>query len=1377
MHLGNVHHYHLGEREFSDFSRPGTFLDEVLRVCALREAGENRTPQIVKRSAAEPFDEYAEVLSYMPKGPALCFLVAALRRELTRADVTIFQGLLESYRSTYRTATGQLIGTALPTSPEVARDAARSGIYLFSLTEYQGLIDLQPYLRGLVHRIDNDPIYPENLYVPQRAVIAAGMPDPEAPPCTSALDELDALLATEAGRFVLVLGDFGTGKTFLLRRLARRLIARNAPPYPVLLEMRHLDKSQSFNALLASHLTTRGIDRLDLRGFRYMLEHGLIALLFDGFDELAHRVRYDKAAEHFDTLVDAAQGKAKVVVTSRRQHFYSDQQATQALAKRAEQISGYRVIGICPFDKAQIHRFFVGALGNDKAARQRVRLLDEVKDLLGLSHNPRMLSFIARLPPERLRHARDRDTNGEISAATLYDELLTWWFEQERERAEQPGAALGITVTQRRRAVTALARRMWSSQAASVHYSELPAEVAKVVGSLDAHETAHAVGSGTLLVRDGQGRFSFVHRSVLEWLVADEAAKQVREGDPAEAFDEGEVSDLMADFFWGRLGNTRAEAWARQALAGLDGKAKSNALRVLRRLGASVTRGVDLTGEDLRGKDLSGEDLRGARLNGANLTRTVLRGARLSGASLAGALLSRADLEGADLRDADLEGADLSFTRLMGADLRGARLDRARLRCAALVGAQLDEDWEKVVTLRDRLGAAPPQSIRPECISAAGTPPCRSIAFHPEGILIATTHVDGTIRLWDSDTGQPLRRLQGHSSSVTSVVFSPDGATLASGSDDKTVRLWDVMSGDELRELQCYSGSVTSVAFSPDGSTLASGSDDETVRLWDVASGNELRRLQGHSSAVWSVAFSQDGATLASGSDDKTVRLWDVASGNELRRLHGHSSVVWSVTFSPDGATLASGSDDKTVRLWDVASGDELRRLQGHSSVVWSVTFSPDGATLASGSDDETVRLWDVASGNELRRLQGHSSAVWSVAFSPDGATLASGSDDVTVRLWDVASGNESRRLQGHSRVVFSVSFSPDGTTLASSAPDHTLRLWDAALGNELRRLHGHSRGLSCTTFSPDGATLASGSHDDTVRLWDVASGNEIRRLQGHSSAVWSVAFSPDGTTLVSGSDDDTVRLWDVASGNEIRQLRGHFRGVLSVTFSPDGAALASGSGDKTVRLWGVAPVNELQLLEGHSSVVWSVAFSPDGTKLASGSDDKTVRLWDVASGNELRRLHGHSRGVKSVAFSPDGAMLASGSSDGTVRLWSVASASEIHRLLGHAGSVRSIAFSPDGATLAVSCSGSIILWDLASLMRIADLIAEPEGWAVLLPDGRYKRSGTLAGAFWYAIGLCRFEPGELDRWAPSVRRLPNEVPLRALLSAGLRPQEAARSA
>jgi WD40 repeat protein len=571
-----------------------------------------------------------------------------------------------------------------------------------------------------------------------------------------------------------------------------------------------------------------------------------------------------------------------------------------------------------------------------------------------------------------------------------------------------------------------------------------------------------------------------------------------------------------------------------------------------------------------------------------------------------------------------------------------------------------------------------------------------SVAFSPNGELVAAGTANGEIRLWHATSGTLLRTYQGHTDWVDSIAFSPDGKTLASSSQDRTVRLWEISTEHCLNILQGHSSWVRSITFSPDGKTLASGSQDRTVRLWEVSTGHCLNILQGHSSWIYTAAFSPDGSILASGSSDQTVRLWEVSTGHCLNILQGHTNQVWSVAFNPDGSILASGSEDQTVCLWDVSSGQLLKTLQGHTNLVYSVAFSPDEETLASSSGDRTVRLWEVSTGHCLKTLQGHSGRIRSVAFSPDGRTLASGGVDQTVRLWDISTGHCLKTLQGHTNWVWSVAFSPDGRTLASGGEDRTVQLWEVSTGHCLKTLQGHTNWVYSVAFSPDGKALASGSEDGTVRLWDVSSGQCLKYLSGHNHCIWSVAFSPDGRLLASGSDDQTVRLWEVSTGHCLMTLQEHANRVWSVAFSPDGRLLASGSDDQTVRLWEVSTGHCLMTLQGHADWIFSVAFSPDGKTLASGSQDRTVRLWEVSTGHCLMTLQGHADWVRSVAFSPDGKTLASGSPDQTVRLWDISTGHCLMTLQGHNHWVYSVAFSLDGLVLTSgSTDGTIKLWNI----------------------------------------------------------------------------------
>ncbi len=118
---------------------------------------------------------------------------------------------------------------------------------------------------------------------------------------------------------------------------------------------------------------------------------------------------------------------------------------------------------------------------------------------------------------------------------------------------------------------------------------------------------------------------------------------------------------------------------------------------------------------------------------------------------------------------------------------------------------------------------------------------------------------DATVRLWDASTGREHTRFTDHAGTVRSVAFSPDGTILANGGDDATVRLWKAAVGEQGSQLTGHSGMVWSVAFSPDGTTLASGSADSKVWVWAADTGDQRSQLTGHAGSTRSKGCSGPG--------------------------------------------------------------------------------------------------------------------------------------------------------------------------------------------------------------------------------------------------------------------------------------------------------------------------------------------------------------------------------------------------------------------------------------------------------------------------------------------------------------------------------------
>jgi len=400
----------------------------------------------------------------------------------------------------------------------------------------------------------------------------------------------------------------------------------------------------------------------------------------------------------------------------------------------------------------------------------------------------------------------------------------------------------------------------------------------------------------------------------------------------------------------------------------------------------------------------------------------------------------------------------------------------------------------------------------------AGGREAACLAFAPDGKTLATG--DGAVRgdifddpretsavhLWDVASGRELRRWVAHPATTHSVAFAPDGAILASSGDETVVRLWNVASGREVRPPEGHHSGIGGLAYGPDGSSVITGGRDGTVRFWDPSSGTQRGRWDRPGDPIQFLSLSADGRLLATGGGFRPSRLWDVASGRELRRFEVARHFTPCGALSPDGKSLATGGDQ--ARLWDTATGRERVDLSAASSGRWlvkDVGFSPDSALLAA-TDGAVLLVRDTARGAILRRVElpaGSApggdlpfgpAAGARVLFSPDGSLLAAAGDRAgVILLLDAASGEERARLPGDQGTVKALAFSPDGRILASglsAGPGRTVpavRLWDVAERREIGRVEAHRDPVSALAFSPDGSRLASASEDATALIWDVA--------------------------------------------------------------------------------------------------------------------------------------------------------------------------------------------------------------------------------------------------------------------------------------------------
>jgi WD40 repeat protein len=401
------------------------------------------------------------------------------------------------------------------------------------------------------------------------------------------------------------------------------------------------------------------------------------------------------------------------------------------------------------------------------------------------------------------------------------------------------------------------------------------------------------------------------------------------------------------------------------------------------------------------------------------------------------------------------------------------------------------------------------------------------------------------VKLWDSQTGNELRTLQGRATHRYCLTFSPDGKNFASGAADGSLTVWDTETGEELYSLPGHAAIVHSVAFSPDGRRLASASYDKTVKVREAKAIPEARPIgRGH---VADLVFSQGGKRLASihsPSYDK-IHVWDTQTGEQLSSIdtgnppfgQGSRPGIQTSSFSADGTRAATAINLASLpqaprvqaNVWDLLTGKKVIAIP--VSYPGTLVLSPDGKRLAAarrnweGSEQAfigaKITVWDAQTGAELHSIP---NAGWPAVFTPDGQRLAGAASDKSVKIWDLQTGAAVRSFQGTAGCL---AVSPDGKRLAGSTEDGTVaKVWDIQSSDELLTLRGHSGIINRLAFSPDGKRLASTARDAALKIWDSQTGQELLTLAGDTSAFNGLAFTQGGHWLACGGTA-TINIYD----------------------------------------------------------------------------------------------------------------------------------------------------------------------------------------------------------------------------------------------------------
>lgn len=498
-------------------------------------------------------------------------------------------------------------------------------------------------------------------------------------------DYVDWWLEQPIREHISVLGEFGTGKTWFTLRLAyHRMQAyrdardKNRPRgrYPLLIQLRDYAKAVSVHSLLSEFFFDRfEVGLPSMKAFNVLNRTGRFLLIFDGFDEMARKVDYQKVVDNFWELGNAVVPGAKALLTCRDEHFRYAQEAREVLAGHEKASTAilltpprFDVVHLEPFDEPRIRQAIISRQG-EETGNQTADLVLSHRSLADLVKRPVMIEMVL----DSLDDIKGRET---VLTSQIYlfatDSQMRKNIKEERTFTSMTDKVLFLCE---------LAWEMHRTEDLKLNYRLFPERIRNIFGDrVKEAEMDHwrfDLTGQTLLVRDAEGNYSFAHRGLVEYFsayrllaqadaLAPEFADRYREdGDeasPIEALQERTSIDphaawgaapfhpnlvtFLAEMASGTAPLMRLIHWTKTKNEEQAGYVGGNAATVLARIDAHALEGADFNGASLRQARLSGirlcgvcatgVDLRNADLMASDLTEGNFRNAKLEGAKLTG---------------------------------------------------------------------------------------------------------------------------------------------------------------------------------------------------------------------------------------------------------------------------------------------------------------------------------------------------------------------------------------------------------------------------------------------------------------------------------------------------------------------------------------------------------------------------------------------------------------------------------------------------------------------------------------------------------------------------------------------------------------------
>jgi hypothetical protein len=669
--------------------------------------------------AGKQVDIIAEFLA--PGGIRIRILVECkhtTRHSIPNDEIYEFGSVFNAIKTTEGLTQGVLVSNASFT--RFAKDAAEKiGVRALTYGDLLGEVaDFSRYLRGFVDEYKSLPISLGYIQLQcctarQLKQLESGRDDRERRAMMSEYgvvvdDYLQTWVDSNSTHHILLLGDYGTGKSTICSRLTYTLAEaylRGGIPnrIPLLINLRDYTRGPGARHLITDFLVNQCRLSINYDTFRRLNSSGRFVLILDGFDEMAVRVDAGTVSDIILNLMELMSEGSKVILTGRPGYFPSQQELEARFRSEppedpyerayAEQIDEghlhFRHHYVLPLSRPQILEMLkkrsreLSKNGN-MTYQQVMDIIENTYNLADLAERPVLLDMIIKTIPSLANEV------GQINAAKLYEIYTNFWLKRE----ELKGRTL-IGKTEKLLFMEELAIQMMVKGQLTIHYQDLGPAIKgyfRISDSDSLDHFAHDIRTCSFLRRDASGYYVFAHKSFMEYFVASKMMGEIRSLTNWH-FGRRPLTGEILGFVQEGIAKEDHDILAKWLLPGGSAGTQQGKYTATNALAILMLSGHDCDGLDLRAKTFEGLDLEGSTLRRAKLTGCTLIDCNLTRAQLDGALLDRATLSGTTLRHAALSGATFFRTALNGVDLEGTYLENADFTEAAFAGIK---GWDKV---------------------------------------------------------------------------------------------------------------------------------------------------------------------------------------------------------------------------------------------------------------------------------------------------------------------------------------------------------------------------------------------------------------------------------------------------------------------------------------------------------------------------------------------------------------------------------------------------------------------------------------------------------------------------------------------------------